>query len=59
MLPAGSAAIEDAKRTGMWTLLDDVEDLIVPDDLATALGDRPPARERWDEFPPSARRAIL
>lgn len=59
MLPAGLAAIEDAKQSGMWTLLDDVEDLLVPDDLAAALGDRPPARERWDAFPPSARRAML
>lgn len=59
MLPAGMAAIEDAKRSGMWTLLDDVEKLVVPDDLATALGDRPPARAHWDAFPPSARRAML
>ena len=43
MLPAGLAAIEDAKRSGTWTLLDDVEDLIVPDDLGAALGlTRPP-----------------
>jgi uncharacterized protein YdeI (YjbR/CyaY-like superfamily) len=59
MLPAGLAVVEDAKRSGMWTLLDDVEDLIVPDDLATALDARPPARERWDGFSPSARRAML
>lgn len=59
MLPAGLAAIEEAKRSGMWTLLDDVEKLIVPDDLAAALRDRPPARDRWDAFPPSARRAML
>ncbi len=59
MLPAGLAAIEAAKRSGMWTLLDDVEDLIVPDDLASALRDRPPARDQWDAFPPSARRAML
>lgn len=59
MLPAGMAAIDDAKRTGMWTLLDDVEKLIVPDDLASALAGRPPARDRWDAFPPSARRAML
>jgi uncharacterized protein YdeI (YjbR/CyaY-like superfamily) len=59
MLPAGLAAIEDAKRSGMWTLLDDVEKLIVPDDLAAALGDRPLAGAHWDAFPPSARRAML
>jgi uncharacterized protein YdeI (YjbR/CyaY-like superfamily) len=35
------------------------EDLIVPDDLAAALRDRPPARDRWDAFPRSSRRAML
>jgi uncharacterized protein YdeI (YjbR/CyaY-like superfamily) len=59
MLPAGLAAIDEAKRTGMWTLLDDVEDLIVPDDLAAALRAVPDGRANWDAFPPSARRAML
>jgi uncharacterized protein YdeI (YjbR/CyaY-like superfamily) len=59
MLPSGLAAIEEAKRRGTWTLLDDVEDLIVPDDLAAALAAAPPARSNWDAFPPSARRGIL
>jgi uncharacterized protein YdeI (YjbR/CyaY-like superfamily) len=59
MLPAGLAAIEEAKRTGMWSLLDDVEDLVVPDDLAAVLAGTPPARANWDAFPPSARRAML
>lgn len=59
MLPAGLAAIDEAKRNGMWTLLDDVEDLVVPDDLAATLAARPPGRENWDAFPRSARRAML
>ena len=59
MLPAGLAAIEEAKRNGMWTLLDDVENLVVPDDLAAALGTYPPAAENWDGFPKSARRTML
>jgi uncharacterized protein YdeI (YjbR/CyaY-like superfamily) len=59
MLPVGLAVIDEAKRTGMWTLLDDVEDLIVPDDLASALDGSPPARANWDAFPPSARRTML
>ena len=45
MLPAGLAAIEEAKQNGSWTLLDDVENLVVPDDLAD--GPRcPPAGAR-------------
>jgi uncharacterized protein YdeI (YjbR/CyaY-like superfamily) len=59
MLPAGLAVIEEAKRSGMWTILDEVEDLVVPGDLADALDRRPPARANWDAFPPSARRAML
>lgn len=37
MTPAGLAVIERAKADGSWTFLDDVEDLVVPDDLTTAL----------------------
>ena len=59
MAPAGLAVIEAAKADGSWTLLDDVENLVVPDDLAAALAANPPAREHWDAFPRSARRALL
>ena len=59
MLPAGLDAIDEAKRNGSWTRLDDVENLVVPDDLAAALAANPPARERWDAFSRSPRRAIL
>jgi uncharacterized protein YdeI (YjbR/CyaY-like superfamily) len=59
MRPAGRAAIEEAKRRGTWTMLDDVEDLIVPDDLAAAFDAQPPARANWDAFSRSYRRSIL
>ena len=59
MRPAGFAAIERAKANGMWTALDEVEQGIVPDDLAAALAAHPPAAERFAAFPWSARRAIL
>jgi uncharacterized protein YdeI (YjbR/CyaY-like superfamily) len=59
MLPAGLAAIEESKRRGTWSLLDDVEDLVVPDDLAAAFDANPPARANWDAFSRSARRGIL
>jgi len=59
MLPAGLAAIEEAKRRGTWSLLDEVEDLVVPDDLAAALAANPPARVYWDAFSRSGRRGIL
>jgi len=59
MLPAGQAAVDEAKRRGTWTALDAVEDLTVPEDLAAALAADPPAREAWDRVAPSTRRMIL
>lgn len=57
--PAGRALVEAAEADGTWSLLDDVENLVVPDDLAEAFGRHPGSREQWDGFPPSARRGIL
>lgn len=59
MLPAGEEAITIAIANGRWSLLDDVEDLVVPDDLADAFRAYPPAQQNWEAFPPSARRGIL
>lgn len=59
MQPAGRAAIDVARANGAWTLLDDVEDLVVPPDLAEALAAHPGARETWDAFPRTVRRAAL
>jgi uncharacterized protein YdeI (YjbR/CyaY-like superfamily) len=59
MTPAGEAVIAQAMSNGSWTLLDDVEDLIVPTDLGEALAAHAMARANWDAFPPSARRSIL
>ena len=59
MTPAGLAVVEAAKADGSWTLLDAVEDLLVPDDLAAAFDAVPPAREHWEAFPRSVKRAIL
>jgi uncharacterized protein YdeI (YjbR/CyaY-like superfamily) len=57
--PAGMAAVERARSDGSWSILDPVDRLEVPADLAAALDGRPPARARWEAFPPSARRALL
>lgn len=59
MAPAGLAVVEAAKASGTWTALDDVENLVEPDDLRTALDADPEARRQWDAFPRSARRGIL
>jgi len=59
MTPAGRRVIDAAKADGSWTLLDDVENLIVPNDLAAAFAAVPGAREQWEAFPRSAKRGIL
>lgn len=59
MAPAGAAVIAAAKADGSWSILDDAEDLIVPDDLAQAFALRAGSRDHWDSFPPSARKLML
>lgn len=59
MTEAGRRVVEAAKVDGSWQLLDEVENLTVPPDLAAALDATPPARENWEAFPRSARRGIL
>ncbi len=59
MADAGRAAVEVARRNGSWTALDEVEDLVEPDDLATALDADPDARRHFDAFPRSVKRGIL
>jgi uncharacterized protein YdeI (YjbR/CyaY-like superfamily) len=59
MEPTGAAAVAAAVETGMWTLMDPVEDLVVPDDLAEAFERHPGSREHWESWSPSARKMIL
>ncbi|WP_191281259.1 YdeI/OmpD-associated family protein [Nocardioides flavus (ex Wang et al. 2016)] len=59
MEPAGAAAVAHAKASGMWTLMDAVEDCVVPDDLAAAFDRHPGSREHWESWSASAQRMIL
>ena len=59
MAPAGEAAIERAVADGSWALLDDVENLVVPDDLTAAFERHPGSRTQWETFPPSSRQMAL
>jgi uncharacterized protein YdeI (YjbR/CyaY-like superfamily) len=59
MTEAGLRVVAAARADGSWTVLDAVEDGLVPADLAAALADRPDARAHFDAFPRSVRRAIL
>lgn len=59
MAPAGLKMVTFAQETGTWTALEDVDNLVVPDDLQQAFNKNPAAYEHWQKFPPSARRGIL
>jgi uncharacterized protein YdeI (YjbR/CyaY-like superfamily) len=59
MAPAGLAAIERAKVNGSWEVLDSVERLDVPDDLAQALSADPAAAASFAAFTPSTRKQLL
>ena len=59
MRPAGLAAIEDSKRRDLWDVLDDVDDLILPDDLVRALASHGSATEHFAAFQESAKRFAL
>lgn len=55
--PAGQAAIDAAKADGSWTIMDEAEALIVPDDLAELLD--PESLGNFRALSPSRQRNIL
>jgi uncharacterized protein YdeI (YjbR/CyaY-like superfamily) len=58
MAPAGKACVAAAKRDGSWTVLDEVEALVVPPDLAAALA-RYGSADKFARMAPSKRRHAL
>jgi uncharacterized protein YdeI (YjbR/CyaY-like superfamily) len=59
MAPAGLAKINAAKKDGTWNALDAIEALEIPPDLAKAFSKNKMAKEYFNAFPRSAKRAIL
>jgi uncharacterized protein YdeI (YjbR/CyaY-like superfamily) len=59
MAPAGLARIEAAKQNGSWTLLDEVEALVIPPDLAAALHARPGASGFFNSLSKTDKRNML
>lgn len=59
MTAAGMAKIEAAQQDGSWEMLDGVEKLEIPPDLAGALDSYPSARSNFEAFPRSTKRGIL
>ncbi|WP_262151330.1 YdeI/OmpD-associated family protein [Chryseobacterium foetidum] len=59
MTPAGYKSIEIAKENGSWTILDEVEDLIIPDDLDGALKKYYGAHEYFLSLSKSVKKMML
>ena len=57
--PAGIEAIEQAKRTGTWDALNEVDQAVIPDDMLVMMQDYPDCRENFERFAFSIRRATL
>ena len=59
MTKAGLASIATAKQNGSWTFLDEIEALVIPEDLATALANHKGAMDYFDGLSKSAKKILL
>lgn len=59
MMEAGLRIIETAKQNGSWTILDDVEELIVPEDLERELATKSGATEFFFSLSKSMKKQLL
>lgn len=59
MTNAGLESIEKAKKNGSWTILDEVEELIIPEDLEMAFNKYPGAKEYFLRLSKSIRKMML
>lgn len=59
MTQAGLDTIEKAKQNGSWTILDDVEELIIPEDLENEFHSHPGSKDYFLGLSKSVRKTIL
>ncbi len=59
MAEAGVRLVEAAKSDGSWTVYDEIEDLVIPPDLASALVENNTAAAFFQSFPDSSKKNIL
>ena len=59
MTEAGEAAIDAAKGDGSWSLTDEVEALVLPSDLASALDAAPVARGAYESLADATKKQYL
>lgn len=59
MTLVGMEKIEAAKKDGSWNILDDVEDLILPEDLKKVFEQNKKAEQHFQNFNVSSKKQIL
>lgn len=59
MEAAGMRLVEGAKADGSWNIYDEVEGLVIPADLASALAENALAGGYFENFPDSSKKNIL
>lgn len=59
MTEAGFKSIETAKQNGSWTMLDDVEELLIPHDLEAEFIKKPAAKDFFMGLSKSSKKIIL
>jgi len=59
MTQAGLESIETAKKNGSWTILDEVEELILPNDLEIEFDSKPGSKDFFLSLSKSVRKAML
>lgn len=59
MAPKGLESIAVAKENGSWTIIDEVEELTIPEDLTSAFDEKPGSLDFFNSLSKSARKQIL
>jgi uncharacterized protein YdeI (YjbR/CyaY-like superfamily) len=59
MQPAGMEKVNAAKKNGSWTFLDNIEDLVIPEDLKRSLEQNIMAKANFEAFSNSSKKQIL
>ncbi len=59
MTKSGLQCIEIAKQNGSWTILDDIEQLIIPNDLKEALTSKRSALDYFEKLSKSSKKLLL
>lgn len=59
MTPEGYKSIEVAKENGSWTILDKVEELVIPNELSNEFANYKGSKEYFDSLSKSAKKILL